>query len=1163
MSINKTGKFAVFLILTVLAVSAVSATISSVEIDPLSSQYEKGSSITVTGEVYGSQIDEVTLQRQTDYGGSTTVGTDSGFNDCSNGCTVEIDYTFDNEGEQELFLRATSGDQRKNSDTETVDVVTSSPGSADFELKKVKATDYTLSKRDSTYLQAVVENTGESGGSARIDWYGERSNDRTSLAGNWEYIADGEKVTFQSDDMTWQDLKDKGLNTDRDYNLEADLRFNGEVRQTEEADGEIRLNSFDDEASLTVNTEDEDGDELDYVDVTVNGDTEDTGYDAEVEFDDLEPGSYTIEAEKNNYVTVTKGIYLSPGEDQTETIQLSREPEQARLTVHTGEINRDGPENVDVTVNGQTKDTGSDDRVRFNLDAGEYTVTASANGEYAEEDVELDEGERETIHLGLPVDDDNGDDDDATLTVNTRDEDGDELEDVDVSVDGEESESDNSGSSATSVFHLESGSYTITAEKDGYETATKGVYLSPGEEQEETLYLDRESTYTSCDLSVTRISIDDHTLSSGDSTDVSLTIESDREQHFKVLIESEEGTYYKKEITVDGERTITKTVSPENDVKIYSKVEAVNGPCGYEKWDSSDEIIVAESHDDDEYELTVDVEDEDGDNLENARVEISNGVDMVDQTGSNGRAYFSLENGDYELEVSKDGYDDEDRDFEIDSSDRTIDVTLEEDEDDSDDGTGQFTARVVDQDNNRLEEARVRVENGDNSIKWTDEDGEAEFELEAGDYEVAVWKNGYGNKFRDIEIEEGDDITEGFKLYRENDIEISDFNYPNSICRGSSVSISFRVSNTGDSNEVLDIEGSGLGAGTPSNSVVLDAGESRRVSLIFTGVQGSGSESFTITATNGETASASRNVNVQSCGVTGGGNARDISLSINPDRTLSNQPVKVKGYVDGAQGRSEVQIKVDGNEVGKVSTQPDGYFQSYIRVEQVGTHSISVETDSISANRELEVLPTATVNMVNPPQQVFEGEEFEICANVDSQITPEVLLLRDGIVMQSENTKGQVCFTPTADDPGEHIYTIRALTSGEGSEATAKVRVLETAPETSSFPEQLAAVESESGLVKADIYNTHGELRRYSISLEGLPDDWVSTSEKEVILDSGERDTIYFYIMPKEEGSYSGDIVIESEGSEIYRENVTVWAGGTTEKQSRGFFSRFSGFWPF
>lgn len=1163
MSMNHAGKFTAFLILTLVSVSGVTATISDIEIDPLSSQYEKGSSITVTGDVSGSQIDEVTLQRETDYGGSTTVGEESSFGYCYNGCGVDIDYTLENEGEHELFLRAASGDQRKNSDTETIDVTTNSLGSPEFELKDVRATDYALEDNEETVLTADIENIGDTGASVMVRWYAERNGNEISLTNKWQYIPPGEEETLRSSQLSWQNLQDKGLELDKNYDLKGKTKYGGETLDTQTASNRLIVNSVDLETSLTVNTVDEEGDELDYVDITVDGETEGTGYDAEAVFENLNPGSYTIEAEKNNYRSVERGVYLSPGEKQEETIQLSKEPEEAELTVYTGRINRDGPENVDVTVNGRTMDTGSDDRVRFDLDAGSYTVTAAANGEYADEDVSLDDGERETIYLGLPVDDDSSDDEDATLTVNTRDEDGGELEDVDVAVDGEEFDSDNSGSSATSIFDLESGSYTIEAEKEGYETASKGVYLSPGEKQEETVYLDRERTYRNCDLSVTRISIEDHTLSSGDSTEISLTINSDREQDFKVLIESEEGTYYEKEITVDGERTITKSVSPDNDVKIYSKVEAVNRPCGYERWESSDEIIVAESYDDNEYELTVDVEDEDGDNIEDARVEISNSVDMVDQTGNNGRAYFSLEDGDYELEVSKDGYGDEDREFSIDESDTTIDVTLEENEEDSDDGTGQFTARVIDQDGDRLEEARVSVENGDEFTILTDEDGEAEFELEAGDYEVDVSRTGYDDISRDIELEEGEDITEGFQLYREDQIEINDFSYPGNVCRGSSVSVSFRVSNTEDSRQLIDLQGSGLGTGTPTSSVVLDSGESRRVSLIFTGVQGSSSERFTVTASNGETVSASRSIDVQSCGVSIGGTAEDISLSINPDRTLSNQPVKVKGYVDGAPGRSEVQIKVDGNEVGEVSTQPDGYFQSYIRVAQVGKHSISVETDSISANRELEVLPTASATLVNPPQQVFEGEEFEICANVDSQITPEVLLLRDGVVMQSENAKGEVCFNPTADDPGEHFYTVRALTSGQGSEATARIEVLETAPETSSFPEQVAAVESESGLVKAEIYNTHSELKRYSIGLEGLPDNWVSTSEKEVILDSGEQDTIYFYIMPKEEGSYSGDIVIESEESEIYRENVTVRAGGTTEKQSRGLFSRFSGLWPF
>lgn len=171
--------------------------------------------------------------------------------------------------------------------------------------------------------------------------------------------------------------------------------------------------------------------------------------------------------------------------------------------------------------------------------------------------------------------------------------------------------------------------------------------------------------------------------------------------------------------------------------------------------------------------------------------------------------------------------------------------------------------------------------------------------------------------------------------------------------------------------------------------------------------------------------------------------------------------------------------------------------------------------------------------------------------------------MRDGEVIQTRDAGGEVCFTPTASDPGEHEYMIRAVTYGQGTAATAKVNVLETGPETTSFPENLAAVESESGLVKAEIYNTHNEIKRYHVSLEGLPDDWVSTSEKEVVLTQGERKTVYFYIMPKDEGNYGGDVVIESDGSEIYRENVTIWSGGTTEKADKTWLAKSRASGPF
>ncbi|MFB6192807.1 MAG: carboxypeptidase regulatory-like domain-containing protein, partial [Candidatus Nanohaloarchaea archaeon] len=829
---------------------------------------------------------------------------------------------------------------------------------------------------------------------------------------------------------------------------------------------------------------------------------------------------------------------------------------KGKLRVYTGEVNQDGPTYVDVEVDGKTENTGSNDLAIFNLNQGSYTVSASANGEYSEESVYLSSGETETVYLGLPAD--NGEDK-AVLTVNTMSG-GEKLRYVDVTVNGE---TKSTGSDGTAVFRLESGGYEIDAEKDGYIDASRGVYLSQGEEQEETLQLEKKDVDKECEISVGRVQISDKTISKGESTEVSLRIDSGSvKQDFQVFADTEESTYMDKTITVDGVRTITKTVTPENDVKVYTQVEAVGSPCGYEKWESSDEIIVSSTGEDEENKLTVDVEDRDGDNIENAEVRISNGADREKETDENGRARFELENGDYELEVSKEGYRDITREFSINGEDKELDITLSKIDGEEED-KGHFTARVVNQNGDRLEDARVKVENDDSITKWTSDDGEASFNLEPGDYEVTVWKPGYTTRTDEIEIEEDDDFTRGYKLHKEQDLKVSSLNYPETVCRGSSMSVSFQVENQGNSKEVIDISGEGLGSSINGRSLILDAGEEKRTSIIFTNIQGSGSESFTVKASNTDSDTGSGTVNVESCGITNYGQASDISLSINPDRALSGRPVQVKGYVDGAQGRSEVTVKVDGKKVGEVSTQPDGYFQTYIRVSQVGMHSVSVETDSISANRNLEVLPTVSATMIDPPREVFEGEEFELCAQINSQINPKVVLLRDGVVMQTRQASGKVCFTPTASNPGEHEYMIRAVTYGEGTAATARIKVLETGPETTSFPESIASVESESGVVKAEIYNTHDELRRYHIKLEGLPDGWVSTSEKEVVLSKGERDTVYFYVMPKEEGSYSGDIVIESDGSEIYRENVTVWSGGTKKDQSKTWIGKLKKLWPF
>lgn len=86
--------------------------------------------------------------------------------------------------------------------------------------------------------------------------------------------------------------------------------------------------------------------------------------------------------------------------------------------------------------------------------------------------------------------------------------------------------------------------------------------------------------------------------------------------------------------------------------------------------------------DEDEAFLEVEVEDEENDPLEDARVEAENGEDRVRYTDSDGEASFWLEADEYDVEVSKDGYETEDRSVDLEEGeDERLRFELEEDED--------------------------------------------------------------------------------------------------------------------------------------------------------------------------------------------------------------------------------------------------------------------------------------------------------------------------------------------------------------------------------------------------------------------------------------------------------------------------------------------------
>ena len=81
-------------------------------------------------------------------------------------------------------------------------------------------------------------------------------------------------------------------------------------------------------------------------------------------------------------------------------------------------------------------------------------------------------------------------------------------------------------------------------------------------------------------------------------------------------------------------------------------------------------------HHDDEWDLTVYVEDEDGDGIDDARVHIEDGDEKTRHTNSDGKVrFYDLEDDCYDIEVDADGYDDYDDDFCL-HRDRTITIEL-------------------------------------------------------------------------------------------------------------------------------------------------------------------------------------------------------------------------------------------------------------------------------------------------------------------------------------------------------------------------------------------------------------------------------------------------------------------------------------------------------
>lgn len=182
--------------------------------------------------------------------------------------------------------------------------------------------------------------------------------------------------------------------------------------------------------------------------------------------------------------------------------------------------------------------------------------------------------------------------------------------------------------------------------------------------------------------------------------------------------------------------------------------------------DGSDDDALEATHN-----LSVLVEDDGGGPIENATVTLEGDSDQETDVDEDGEAVFDVEEGEYTVTVEADGYDGDEADVELDGDDEEITLVLEavSSDDDAeandDEGERTLTVLVEDDEGDPVENTTVTLEESDSlgffggaEETESDEDGEATFDVQDGEYSVAADAEGYERDEVDVEIDGEDEV---------------------------------------------------------------------------------------------------------------------------------------------------------------------------------------------------------------------------------------------------------------------------------------------------------------------------------------------------------------------------------------------------------------------
>ena len=498
---------------------------------------------------------------------------------------------------------------------------------------------------------------------------------------------------------------------------------------------------------------------------------------------------------------------------------------------------------------------------------------------------------------------------------------------------------------------------------------------------------------------------------------------------------------------------------------------------------------------------------------------------------------------------------------ETDRSDIEV-VTFNEDDDreddDDDEAEADLEVEVEDIYGNELENVRVEASNGETKVEYTDDDGEADFDLEAGDYDVEASKTGYRTETQSVDLEAGEDEDLRFRLEDSGfGVRVTSVNAPAEVCEGDSFEVEGVFSNIRDRDVTVAV---GLEGDVESSyrTLSIDAGEVEEFTVAAERISGTGEKELSLVAENNGRDSEEFTVRSRDCDESEGSN-RDVptGISLNSRSSIiQGETIRVSGDIQNVRSSRNVEILVNGQEKTETTSSRNGRYQAFVQINDAGRKTVNANVEDVEARKTVNVLPRATVNPLQMPETALQGEEFDVCAEIESSSDAEILLEKEDKVLDSKTDRGNVCFDVEAYDQGDHRYSIRAINSGVGGEASDTVRVIEQRPEAESFPGVVSAVETESGMAKITLYNPYSSVKRYGLDLSGIDSREVSQTSKNAVLIPGEQKIVYFYFSPSESAEASVEIM--SEGEVVDEKVFDVRAVPSEKlKSNRGFFDHF------